>query len=126
MAGTNLSAVKANSEQRVGSSENFKMLSTMAKAIEMSYHNPKSSMKWDDREKEIKEAYANKKNDGIGFPVTKLYTAENNSNDKTLLAKDIIYTEVNQHWLHKLSKDIYVEECYQILSDLIKLKNPNN
>ena len=126
MVKTNLSAVKANSEQRVRSSENFKMLSTMAKAIELSYHNPKRSMKWDDREKEIIEAYANKKNDGIGFPVTKLYTAENNNNDKTLLARDIIYTEVNQHWLHKLSKDIYVEECYQILSDLIKLKNLNN
>jgi len=119
-----VTALQSGSSARIKNSEKFKQLTGMAATIEATYFNQTRSLSWDDREKKIKTVHAIKNDIKNGFAPTSFYTPDNNSNDKFLLSKHIIPEELNKHWLQKLSKDIYIEECYLILSDFIKFKKP--
>ncbi len=116
-----LSVLKKNSAIRVVNNPKFKALVGIAATL-ASATAEKISMKWEDAEKRIKTEYQNLNSTNTTFSPTKLYSVFNNSNDQNLLAKKIIPEEINQHWLNKLAKDIYIEESYQILSDFIKIK----
>jgi len=50
------------------------------------------------------------------------FTVENNGPDKQLLANDPYALETNQLWLENLGEDIYLQEAFLILTDLINLQ----
>ncbi len=58
---------------------------------------------------------------GEGKTVRK-FTVENNIPDQQLLSNDPYAREVNQQWLENLGEDIYIQEAFLVLTDLINLQ----
>ena len=58
---------------------------------------------------------------GEGKTVRK-FTVENNVADQQLFSKDPYAREINQQWLENLGEDIYIEEAFLVLTDLINLQ----
>jgi carboxyl-terminal processing protease len=50
------------------------------------------------------------------------YTVDNHALDKTLLVNNEYAKEINQVWLHNIGGNIYIEEAFLVLCDLINLK----
>ncbi|MBA4167361.1 MAG: hypothetical protein H0X41_07460, partial [Chitinophagaceae bacterium] len=53
------------------------------------------------------------------------YEAMSNAFDKNMLSADPYYSEANNGWIEKLDRDVYIEESYNILHDLIFQKIPD-
>ncbi len=60
---------------------------------------------------------------GGGKPASK-FTVANHEQDKQLMANNPYAKEVNKEWLDNLSEDIYLQEAFLVLVDLINLQNP--
>lgn len=56
---------------------------------------------------------------------TNLFTVDNHGLDKALLSTDAYAKEINQGWLTSIADDIYIQETYSVLTDLILLQNKN-
>jgi carboxyl-terminal processing protease len=52
-----------------------------------------------------------------------IFAVENHAQDKQLLINNAYATELNREWLESLASDIYIQEVYMVLADLINLKN---
>lgn len=81
------------------------------------------SLKWDEFEKWAKEK--DKEQDiltGNGEPAVKQFAVLNHSLDKEFINKSGYAQEINQEWLTNISSDIYIQEAFFILCDLIKLR----
>ena len=59
--------------------------------------------------------------EGEGSPTSK-FTADNHGADKQLLANNPYAKEINQEWLNNLAADIYIQEVFLVLTDLINLQ----
>lgn len=53
---------------------------------------------------------------------TSKFTVENHAQDKQLLINNLYAKEVNQEWLDNLVEDIYLQEAFLVLTDLINLQ----
>jgi carboxyl-terminal processing protease len=58
---------------------------------------------------------------GEGKPAT-VFTPENHGQDKQLLTNNAYAKERNLEWLKNLAADIYIQEVFQVLTDLINLQ----
>lgn len=58
---------------------------------------------------------------GEGTTASK-FTVGNHEQDKQLLMTNIYAKEVNQEWLDNLAEDIYLQEAFMVLTDLINLQ----
>jgi carboxyl-terminal processing protease len=58
---------------------------------------------------------------GEGKPAA-VFTAENHGQDKQLLINNAYAKEINLEWLKNLAADIYIQEVFQVLADLINLQ----
>ena len=77
------------------------------------------SLQWEETEKQLLTAFKQEqKQKEIFTQPTSVYTAGNHSFDKEAVALQ----PTNKLWLNRLMEDLYVEECYQILSDYIQNK----
>lgn len=54
--------------------------------------------------------------------VTKKFTIDNHGQDKQLLHNNAYAREINEVWLQNLAEDIYIEEAFSVLLDLINLQ----
>lgn len=80
-------------------------------------------LKWDEFEKWAKEK--EREQDvfsGEGEAAVKIFSVQNHSLDKILINNSEYAKEVNQEWLENISTDIYIQEAFLILCDLIKLR----
>ncbi len=80
-------------------------------------------LKWDEFETWAKEK--EKEQDifsGDGEPAIQKFTVQNHSLDKILINNSEYAKEMNQEWLEDISTDIYIQEAFLILCDLIKLR----
>ena len=58
---------------------------------------------------------------------TTKFSADNHGLDKALLSSNSIYAkEVNKEWLKNITEDIYLQEAFSVLCDLIKLSPSKN
>lgn len=57
---------------------------------------------------------------------SKKFTVDNHGLDKTLLADNSYAKEVNNGWLHNIAGDIYIQETFSVLCDLINLQHRQN
>ena len=62
---------------------------------------------------------------GEGKPTNK-FTVENHSTGKQLLLNDLYAAEINKVWLENLADDIYIQEVFLVLTDLINLQKTKN
>jgi carboxyl-terminal processing protease len=58
---------------------------------------------------------------GEGTPANQ-FTIENHAQDKLLMANDAYAKEMNMTWLKNLADDIYIQEVFLVLADLINLQ----
>ena len=82
-------------------------------------------LKWDSFEKWMQQNEPQEeilKGEGTA---TKKFTVENHARDKELLRNNPYAKEVNEVWLQNLSEDIYIEEAFSVLLDLINLQQPS-
>ena len=63
---------------------------------------------------------------GNGSAKTNLFTVDNHSPDKTLLSNNVYASEINDGWLTSIAGDIYIQETYAVLADLILLQQIKN
>lgn len=81
------------------------------------------SLKWDEFEKWARQRdnETDLLTGEINTPVT-VYKVNNHNLDKMLLANNEYAKESNQVWLENIGEDIYIQETFQVLCDLIKLR----
>jgi carboxyl-terminal processing protease len=79
-------------------------------------------LKWDAFEKWMKENNPDDEPGKESKAPTKKFTVENHARDKELLFNNAYAKEVNSVWLQNLAEDIYVEETFSVLLDLINLR----
>jgi hypothetical protein len=53
---------------------------------------------------------------------TALFSVENHSQDRQLLQNNLLDKEINSAWLQNIAADIYTQEAFRVLTDLIQLK----
>ena len=59
--------------------------------------------------------------------ISKKFTVDNHGLDKALLTNNSGYAkEINNEWLHNIAEDIYIQEAFFVLCDLINLQQPKN
>ena len=56
-----------------------------------------------------------------GKPAGK-FTVENHEQDKQLLVNNLYAKEINREWLENIADDIYIQEVFLVLTDLINLQ----
>ena len=114
----------AKSALRIKSDDNFRDIQQII--LMMIARREKSetiSLKWEEFEKwarqNAKELEALK---GDVVAVGKKFTVTNHGLDKVLLANNEYAREINQVWLDDINEDIYIQEAFLVLCDLIKLR----
>lgn len=114
----------AKSALRIKSDENFRDIQQIiSMMIARREKSETISLKWEEFEKwarqNAKELEALK---GDVVAVGKKFTVTNHGLDKVLLANNEYAREINQVWLDDINEDIYIQEAFLVLCDLIKLR----
>jgi carboxyl-terminal processing protease len=81
-------------------------------------------LKWDLFEKWVQQHDLNLKTMQGDAPAATQFTVENHTQDKQLIQKDAYTKEINDVWLKHLGRDIYIQETFLVLTDLINLQSP--
>jgi carboxyl-terminal processing protease len=79
-------------------------------------------LKWDGFEKWVQENVAPPEENRTNTTSTALFSVENHSQDRQLLQNNLLDKEINSAWLQNIAADIYTEEAFRVLTDLIQLK----
>ena len=58
--------------------------------------------------------------------VSKKFTVDNHGLDRALLTNSVYAKEINSEWLLNISDDIYIQEAFSVLCDLINLQQSKN
>ncbi len=114
----------AASEARVKTNNSFRDIMRITSLQKSSWQTGMRfiPLKWDDFENWIKQVKQDMETmDGEGIP-TKKFTIENHTQDKQFLLSNDYAREVNNSWLRNLMEDIYIEESFLVIIDLIKLQ----
>jgi carboxyl-terminal processing protease len=121
-----VATLKQSSAGRMSKDPRIQIIRSLVETISNDQKTGKVSLKWDDLEKQLyKEFEEGKIQKKEMLLATNLYTAFNNSLDAKYLASNEIAYEINQRWLDRLQRDFQIQESFQILLDLIKIKNNN-
>lgn len=119
-----INELAAKSALRIKSDDNFRDIQQII--LMMIARREKSetiSLKWEEFEKwarqNAKELEALK---GDVVAAGKKFTVTNHGLDKVLLANNEYAREINQVWLDDINEDIYIQEAFLVLCDLIKLR----
>jgi carboxyl-terminal processing protease len=114
------SGLQDKSKQRLAQNDRFKELLKLAQKEKETRQKDKWSFHWDQVENEILSGKFSSNTDlSKQLPSTK-YRVYNNSSDAKFIASDNVVEEINKSWLERIAQDIYIEETYFILLDLIK------
>ena len=117
-----INQIKEASRKRVANDGRFQQITAAGEIFKQKIEREKISLLWSDVEKKIIENIKlYDRIDSIIYTPTILYKVVNNSTDNSLLTNPVA-KEINERWLDRLARDVYVEECFQILGDLINLK----
>ena len=117
--------LSALSRQRVSNNKSFREIEAAIKS-ETERAKAKTQLvpvkleafeKWIQQKENREEAMDEKEHEE-----TRIFTAENHRLDKQALEKNPYSKEINEVMLKKLRQDIYIEEAYLIMSDLIRLQ----
>jgi carboxyl-terminal processing protease len=79
-------------------------------------------LKWDAFEKWIQQQELELKTMEGESATRKTFAVENHSQDKQLLQNKIVDKGTNDAWLEELAEDIYIQETFLVLADLINLQ----
>ncbi|HEV8283998.1 MAG TPA: carboxy terminal-processing peptidase [Chitinophagaceae bacterium] len=121
-----ISELSRLSEQRIAKNKNFQDITTAIKAesqmikaqIRIIPLQPDAFEKYIVQMEEVKKIFQ-----AEDKYHTDLFTAENHSADKERMKTDAYAKEIDEIVLKNLQQDIYIEEAFNIISDLVKIIN---
>ncbi len=123
-----VSELSKTSAARVITSDDFKEIKKFIETQKklMATKTRTIPLKWDSFEKWMKENDpATSVINDEGRP-TKKFTIENHAGDKEIFRSNAYAKEVNDVWLLNIAEDIYIEEAFAVLQDLINLQKAKN
>ena len=122
-----VSELAMRSASRVNSSDAFREIKKFIEEGKKLYAVTTRTipLKWDSFEKWMKENETDEDILNEEEAPTKKYTMENHAGDKELFRNNPYAKEVNEVWLKNIAGDIYIEEAFSVLLDLINLQKPN-
>jgi carboxyl-terminal processing protease len=116
-----IAELKKKSEERIGANEKFRKLAAINDSLKVVSAketslplNPASFKKFqqnDTRVQDEMEKYL--------YDSSKVYQVQNHLYDKKVINFDEFTKEINERSLKTISEDIYIEEAYSVLKDLI-------
>ena len=114
--------LSTSSRQRLEKDQRFIQLKSFQQLLSKSLSPAKLPLKWELVEKELR----NNAKENIDFEKTfqkpsDLYRPFNNSSDEKFFHLNPIAQEVNQQWLQRIARDLYIEETFRVLTDFIQL-----
>ena len=116
----------AKSASRIKGDDNFKDIQRII-ALMIARRNRQEtiSLKPDDYEKWARQNDTELESlKGTGLAAGKLFKPGNHTADLAAFSNNEYARELNQQWLDDLATDIYIQEAFQVLCDLIKLRTP--
>lgn len=115
--------LSSKSAARVIASDEFKKVKKLIEAGKklMAAISSTIPLKWDAFEKWMKENDPDLLTAGEEAKPTKKFTVENHAGDKEIFRSNPYAKEVNDVWLLNIAEDIYIEEAFAVLQDLINL-----
>jgi carboxyl-terminal processing protease len=119
-----IAQIAAQSKIRVKNNHGFKQIQKFNDSIGTSMHKrEKIPLRWDYfRDSEWKLYQAAKELDSIVKKKPQAYKVINNKYDKQVIDLDSYKSETNSILIKNVENDIYIEESYRILNDLINFK----
>ena len=115
--------LKIKSEARVKDNLSFAEVKKFAHVLEEERRRDSAiiSLKWTDYVKSMQVAPDTKAELKKIEQPTSIYIVENSLLDKEKIKADTYLRENNNKWLQRIGADIYVQECFNILTDYINL-----
>jgi carboxyl-terminal processing protease len=114
-----LATLQQKSSGRIAETAKFREGKRLAQLASGYRKRGKVSLKWDDAEKELK-AIASGSDEKLFSQPSSVYRVRNNTADQKFTPASV--NDMNTFRLKRLAADMYVEEAYQILADLIQLQ----
>lgn len=118
----NFADVVYKSKNRIATNSNFKLINNYAKWLKENQENSSYSLNFKEFSKDNKQQEEDAKKYNSVFDYKSNLTFNSPKYEVPLLKKDSILNDKRKAWYKNLSKDIYVAEALNVLSDL-KLKN---
>lgn len=118
-----VSDLSAKSSARVDTSNDFKTVKEIASGIGEMYSQSTKTvpLSWDEYMKLVikRNRIFGQVEKQLGGASQKLYNVDNNAFDKDRISPGGYGDELNTQWLRSIMGDIYIQESYRIISDLI-------
>lgn len=114
----------ARSAVRIQADDNFRDIRRIiALMIARRERTETISLKWEEFEKWARQNETEREAlKGTGLASGKIFKVGNHNLDRALLANNEYARELNQQWLEDIGEDIYIQEAFLVLCDLIKLR----
>jgi carboxyl-terminal processing protease len=129
LAALPVSELSKRSEERVKDDKNFAAIKTLITAIRSRIEKrepiplkPEGFEQWA-KQQEPFTGFLKTRSASL---VNKKFTAENHSLDKAILANSSYTGDINKEWLQGITEDIYIQEAYSVLCDLVNLQQTKN
>ncbi|HYO20885.1 MAG TPA: carboxy terminal-processing peptidase [Flavisolibacter sp.] len=110
-------ALQQKSSSRIAETPKFREGKRLAQLASGYRKKGRVSLKWEDAEKDLKSITSGIDEKFFSQP-SSVYRVRNNTPDQKFTAASS--NEMNNFWLKRLAADMYVEEAFQILADLIQ------
>jgi carboxyl-terminal processing protease len=123
-----LSDLAKRSEERINASKDFNAIKTIIAAMKSRFEKDETiPLKAESFELWAKhhEQEADLIESKPSSPVI-MFTADNHGLDRAILANNPYSKEINDDWLQGIASDIYIQEAYFVLCDLINLQQSKN
>lgn len=113
--------ISMKSRERILRSENFSRMNLLSDSLKKTYtEERKIPLEMEAfRKEEINVSAALKKSENIAVNDSPAYTATNNLYDLEIFTVDSFRKEINDSYLENINADIYIDEAYKIMNDLI-------
>ncbi|QTE22072.1 carboxy terminal-processing peptidase [Polaribacter cellanae] len=118
----NFSEVVNNSKERIAKNPKFNLINDYAKWLKKNQDNTSFSLNYKDFSNDSKKQENSAKKYKSAFEYTSNLSFNSPKYELPLLKKDSILEQKRENWHKNLSKDVYVAEALNVLSEL-KLKN---
>jgi len=112
------------STERINANKNFQEIKNFVETMKIQLANTETiPLKWDGFEQWVKKRKMENDNPGDKTEApNKKFTVDNHAQDKVLFANNEYAIEINKGWFRNIEEDIYIQEAFSVLCDLINLQ----
>jgi carboxyl-terminal processing protease len=128
LAALPVSELARRSAERISADKEFQEIKKFIDVIKMRQAKTETiPLKWEGYEQWIKQRELEMDvMKGNTETDSKKFIVDNHAQDKVLLLNNQYATEVNNGWLRNIAEDIYIQEAFSVLCDLINLQQTKN